>query len=86
MEHFRKIDLDEFKLFLKFNNRNERKHRHVDLYYVDRPEQHDRIRINEEKLEKDTVEQMARMKEYFSADLDLKSLIDNEQEQRDEED
>lgn len=86
MSRFEQMDLDEFKLFIKYNNRKERKHRHVDLYYVDHPDRHDLIRINEEKLKKDTLEQMARMKAYFSADFELNELIDYEEEQSHEED
>lgn len=86
MERFEKLDLDEFKLFIKYNNRKERKYRHIDLYYVDSPEQQDLIRINEEKLKKDTLEQTARMREYFSADLELEELIGDEQERSHEKD
>ena len=43
------FDEDEFELFRKFNNGNERQSRHIDVYYVEDDIETDKINYNRQK-------------------------------------
>lgn len=72
------FDIEEFKLFRKFNNSEERKNRHVDSYMIENSEKKDKleekIKYNRDALIKDTLIQVERMEDYFS-DLDIEGDI-----------
>lgn len=63
------FDIEEFKLFRKFNNSKERKERHIDSYVLEESDSLDRleekVEYNEEKLIKDTIDQIKQMEDYF---------------------
>lgn len=62
---------DEFDIFRKFNNKDERKERHIDTYFIeDSEEDIDKIEYNYSKLIDDTIQQMKRMRSYFLDDLE----------------
>lgn len=62
---------DEFDVFRKFNNKDERKERHIDTYFIeDSEEDIDKIEYNYSKLIGDTIQQMKRMRSYFIDDLE----------------
>lgn len=59
------FDLEEWKLFKKYNNRMEKQSRHIDAWFVDEPnlseeELKKRMAYNKEHLIKDTLEQIAK--------------------------
>jgi hypothetical protein len=62
LDHF---DLDEFKLFIQFNNKVERACRHIDSFYLDSPDDLQKIQYNKEKLLQDTIRQMNQNPELF---------------------
>lgn len=54
------FDVEEFKLFRKFNNRHERAGRHIDVYHVKDKNDVLKIEYNKEKLREDTITQLQR--------------------------
>lgn len=59
------FNLEEWKLFKKYNNRLEKQSRHIDAWFVDEPslseeELKKRLAYNKEHLIKDTLEQIAK--------------------------
>lgn len=59
------FNLEEWKLFKKYNNRMEKQSRHIDAWFVDEPnlseeELKKRMAYNKEHLIKDTLEQIAK--------------------------
>lgn len=58
------FDLEEFKLFIKYNNKGERSARHIDAYLLDdsltEQELNSRIEYNKLKLEQSLVDQIVK--------------------------
>jgi hypothetical protein len=67
MAYIDSINVEEFKLFRKYNNREERQARHIDCYMYDEPniteeELNRRKEYNRQKLIEDT---LAQLNTYF---------------------
>lgn len=60
------FNFEEFKLFRKFNNKHERKGRHIDCYHIDNENQIEKIEYNQRKLKEDLENQLISMEDYFS--------------------
>lgn len=58
------FDLEEWKLFRKYNNREEKRSRHIDAWFFDQPgltkeQWQERLEYNKEHLIKDLFDQIA---------------------------
>lgn len=54
------LNIEEFKLFVKYNNREEKRSRHIDTYFFDSPNYTPEqvAEMNTKALERDSLEQI----------------------------
>lgn len=65
------LDREEFKLFLKYNNKVERGVRHKDAYFLDDAEEKEadkKIEYNKKAMIKDSLEQLREYPKLFKGD------------------
>jgi hypothetical protein len=60
-QYMNTFDVEEFKLFRKFNNATERTARHIDVYHVEDVNDVVKIEYNKEQAGKDLREQLQKL-------------------------